>query len=375
MATDDVSPSERTAEARHDPLISLADYERAAEEVMEHGAHGYAFGGAGDEITLADNVASWRRLALRPRVLVGVGQRDLSVELLGTARPHPVIIAPTAFQRLAHPDGEIAMARAAAATRSIMCLSTLATTGPAELAEAAPDAPRWFQLYVFVDRGFSRELVAIAADSGYEALVVTVDLPMTGVRERDLRSGVHAAAELVANAAAAGASGPMTPAQFTGLIDPDLDWDDIEDFAAASPLPVIVKGILTPEDALLAAAHGARSIVVSNHGGRQLDTVMAGADALPPIVDAVGDRLEVIADGGIRRGTDVVKALALGARAVMVGRPALWGLAVGGAEGAQRVIEILLGELDLALALCGSPRAADLDHSFVCAAPWVVPSG
>jgi 4-hydroxymandelate oxidase len=138
---------------------------------------------------------------------------------------------------------------------------------------------------------------------------------------------------------------------------------------------VILKGILTPEDALLAAEHGARSIVVSNHGGRQLDTVLSGADALPPIVDAVGDRLEVIADGGIRRGTDVVKALALGARAVMVGRPALWGLAVGGAEGAQRVIEILLGELDLALALCGSPRAADLDHSFVCAAPWVVPSG
>jgi 4-hydroxymandelate oxidase len=192
-----------------------------------------------------------------------------------------------------------------------------------------------------------------------------------GLRERDLRSDVQSAtSELVASAVAAGASGVMRPADFAALIDPDLRWSDIEQFAAQSPLPVIVKGILTPEDAQLAAEHGARAIVVSNHGGRQLDTVLSGADALPPIVDAVGERLEVLVDGGIRRGTDVLKALALGARAVMVGRPVLWGLSVDGAAGARRVLEILLNELDLALALSGARTASELDRSFICSAPW-----
>jgi 4-hydroxymandelate oxidase len=353
-------------------LISLADFERAAEASMDSGAHAYAYGGAGDELTLADNAAAWRRVAIRPRVLVGVGSRDPSVELLGVRRPHPLIIAPMAFQRMAHRDGEVATATAAEATGAIMCLSTLATTSAAQLAEAVPQAARWFQLYVFADRGVSRELMARALDGGYEALVVTVDLPVMGVRERDLRFGNQAAAtELVASALAAGVSGSMTPREFATLVDPDLSWGDIERFAAESPLPVIVKGILTAEDARLAADHGAAGLVVSNHGGRQLDTVLSGADALPPIVEAVGDRLEVLVDGGIRRGTDVLKALALGARAVMVGRPVLWGLAVGGAAGAQRVIEILLGELDAALALAGVPRAQEIDSSFVCPAPWV----
>jgi 4-hydroxymandelate oxidase len=361
MATDD-----RAAQ------ISLEDYERAAQATMDPGAHGYASGGAGDEITLADNLASWRRLAIRPRMLVGVEHRDPSVTILGKRRPHPLIIAPMAFQRLAHRDGELATAQAAAATGTVMCLSTLATTSAAELAGAVPDAPRWFQLYVFADRGVTRELVAQAVEHGYEALVLTVDLPVFGVRERDLRSGVRSAsADLVASAVAAGAKGGMSPAEFGALIDPSLNWGDLERFAAESPLPVIVKGILTPEDARLAAEHGARAVVVSNHGGRQLDTVLSGADALPPIVDAVGDQLEVIVDGGIRRGTDVLKALALGAPAVMVGRPVLWGLAVDGAGGARRVIEILLGELDLALALAGAPSTAELDRSFICAAPWV----
>ena len=359
MATEDPSASELRGRDAASPLVSLADYERAAEGLMEPGAHGYAFGGAGDEITLADNLASWRRLAIRPRTLVGVGRRDPSVILLGKPRPHPLIIAPMAFQRLAHRDGEIATAQAAAATDTIMCLSTLGTTGAQELAAAVPDAPRWFQLYVFADRGVTRELVAVAAQEGYEALVVTVDLPVFGVRERDLRSGQAANVALVKSAVAAGASGAMTPADFATLLDQS----------------VVVKGVLTPEDARLAADHGARALVVSNHGGRQLDTVLSGADALPPIVDAVGDRVEVLVDGGIRRGTDVVKALALGARAVMVGRPVLWGLAVGGPDGARRVIELLLGELDLALALCGAPNASDLDRSFVCAAPWVASSG
>jgi 4-hydroxymandelate oxidase len=356
-------------------LISLADYEREAAASMVPGAHAYAVGGAGDEITLRDNVAAWARLAIRPRMLVGVGERDPGIELLGLPRPHPLIVAPMAFQRMAHPDGEIGMARAAAATGSIMCLSTLATTSAEELAEAVPEAPRWFQLYVFADRGVSRELMARAVDHGYEALVVTVDLPVMGVRERDLRSGQQmAAAELVASAAAAGASGSLTPKQFATLIDPDLSWRDVERFASDSPLPVIVKGVLTAEDAVLAAEHGARALVVSNHGGRQLDTVLSGADALPPIVEAAGDRLDVLVDGGIRRGTDVLKALALGARAVMVGRPALWGLALGGAEGARLVLEILLQEFDATLALSGARSAREIDRRYICPAPWAAPA-
>jgi isopentenyl diphosphate isomerase/L-lactate dehydrogenase-like FMN-dependent dehydrogenase len=226
-------------------------------------------------------------------------------------------------------------------------------------------------LYVFSDRGVSRELVAQAVDHGYEALVVTVDLPVLGVRERELRSGVHSAtADAVASAAAAGASGAMTPADFAALIDPGLTWNDIERFAAESPLPVIVKGVLTAHDARLAAEHGARGVIVSNHGGRQLDTTIASADALPAVVEAVGERLDVLVDGGIRRGTDVLKALALGARAVLVGRPVLWGLALDGAAGVTRVLELLLTEFDNALALAGAPRAAELDRGWVAPAPW-----
>ncbi len=362
---------------RPDPetLISIADYERAAAEVLGAAAHSYLAGGATDETTLRDNPAAWGRLAIRPRMLVGVGRRDLSVELLGRRRAHPLLIAPTAFQRLAHVEGEIATARAAAATATIMCLSTLATTSPEALAEAVPEAPRWFQLYVFSDRGVSRELVQRAAGNGYEALIVTVDLPVYGLRERELRSRVRSStAEQVASAAAAGASGEMTPAAFGALVDPDLTWADIERFVAESPLPVLVKGILTAEDGRLAVEHGAAGVIVSNHGGRQLDTVLSGADALPAVADAIGDRIDVLVDGGIRRGTDVLKALALGARAVLVGRPVLCGLALDGARGAQRVLEILLGEFDTALALAGVPEASQLDRSFVTPAPWAAGS-
>ncbi len=354
-----------------EPLISLADYERSATGMLTHEALSYIAGGAGDEITMQDNLAAWRRIALAPRMLVGVGQRSAGVTVLGRPRPHPLIIAPMAFQRLAHRDGEVATARAAEATRSIMCLSTLATVSAADLAQAVPGASRWFQLYVFSDRGVSRELVASAVEHGYEALVVTVDLPVLGVRERELRSGVRASAVgEVPSAVAAGARGTMTPQDFAALIDADLKWVDIERFAAQSPLPLLLKGILNAQDARLAVEHGASGVVVSNHGGRQLDTVLSGADALPAIVDAVGDRTDVLVDGGIRRGTDVLKALALGARAVMVGRPFLWGLAVDGADGAARVAEILLAELDAALALAGAPSAARLDPSFLARAPW-----
>jgi isopentenyl diphosphate isomerase/L-lactate dehydrogenase-like FMN-dependent dehydrogenase len=357
------------AEPQDRQLISLADYERAAARALDPEALGYFAGGAADEITMRDNESSWARLAIRPRVLVGVEERHPGVTLLGQPRPHPLIVAPMAFQRLAHPEGEIAIARAAAATGTIMTLATLGTTSVPALAQAQPDATRWFQLYVFSDRGVTRELVAEAVENGYEALVITVDLPVVGRRERELRAPPRAQPHAVWSALAP--DGPMTPMEFARLVDPSLTWDDIAQFAAAQPLPVIVKGILTAEDAIRAAQHGARGIVVSNHGGRQLDTVLPGAEALAPIVDAVGDSLEVIADGGIRRGTDVLKALALGARAVMIGRPVLWGLCVDGADGARGVLEILLQELDLALALAGAPTPAALDRSFVARAPWV----
>jgi 4-hydroxymandelate oxidase len=367
--------------AADDPLVplptdgplSLADFERAALAHMSPEALGYIEGGAGDEVTLADNVAAWRRWALRPRMLVGARDCDTTINLLGRRRAHPVIIAPTAFQRLAHPDGEVAIARAAAATDTVICVSTFASAGAATIAEGAPEATRWFQLYALADRGATRELIADAERRGYEALVVTVDRPVLGIRERERRINLR---DPVADIPRQDpGQTPAAAAALYGPIDPDLRWSDIEQFAGASRLPVLVKGILTAEDAQLAIAHGAAGVVVSNHGGRQLDTVLSGADALAPIVDAVESQIAVLVDGGIRRGTDVVKALALGADAVLVGRPLTWGLALDGADGARRVLETLLAELVNALALVGCPRAAELNRSFVTAAPWAAGSG
>ena len=372
----DVRDTDPAPSAEDPALLSLADYERAAREAVAPEALGYIEGGAGDEITLRDNIAAWSRLALRPRMLVGAGRCDLSVTLLGRRRAHPVIVAPTAFQRLAHPDGEIGSATAAAATGTVMCVSTLASAGAASVADAVPGGTRWFQLYAFTDRGVTRDLVSGAVEHGYEAVVVTVDRPVLGVREREFRSNARGAGSAAAAPdaiAAPGAVSATRPADYSELIDADLRWADIEQLVSECPVPVLLKGILTAEDAELAVGHGVAGVIVSNHGGRQLDTVLSGADALPPIADAVGGRIDVIVDGGIRRGTDVVKALALGARAVMIGRPMTYGLAVGGARGAQRVLEILLTEVENALALTGCPRASDLDRSFVTPAPWAVP--
>ncbi|MFL5867970.1 MAG: alpha-hydroxy acid oxidase [Thermoleophilaceae bacterium] len=340
---------------------TLADFERLAAERLEPGPHGYFAGGAADELTLAANEEAWRRIGIRPRVLVDVSQRDPSTTLLGVERPHPLIVAPMAFHRVVHPEAEPETARGAAATGTPFCLSTLATTSPAELAQAVPEAPRWFQLYVFKDRGVTADLVAAAADHGYEALVLTVDLPVQGRRERDLRTGFRVDASVPSVGGRTGMSLPEMVEQF----DPSFGWDDLEQLVNDSRLPVLVKGVLTPEDARLAAAAGAAAVVVSNHGGRQLDTVAAPAEALPAVVDEVGAELDVVVDGGIRRGTDVLKALALGARAVMVGRPVIWGLAAAGADGVRRTLEILLEELDIALALAGVPVAGELDAASV----------
>jgi isopentenyl diphosphate isomerase/L-lactate dehydrogenase-like FMN-dependent dehydrogenase len=363
---------ERMTTLEHDagPLVSLADYEHAARAVLPERARAYIEGGAGDETTLADNLAAWNRLALAPRVLTGVGTADTTVTVLGRRHPHPVIIAPTAFAALTHPDGETAIARGAAATATTICLSTLASTPPAALADAVPDVSRWFQLYVFTDRGVTRELIATAEAHGYEALVLTADRPVLGVRSHERRHDVRSA---TAAQGSGGAVNVPAPSDFSDQIDATLTWDDVAELASQTALPVVVKGILTAHDARLARAHGAAGVVVSNHGGRQLDTVLSGADALPAVVDAVAGEIDVLVDGGIRRGTDVVKALALGARAVMVGRPVLWGLAVDGAAGVQRVLELLLDELATALVLTGAGAVGALGPDDVLPAPWARP--
>jgi isopentenyl diphosphate isomerase/L-lactate dehydrogenase-like FMN-dependent dehydrogenase len=339
----------------------VSEFERRAREVLEEGPLSYYASGAGAELTLADNVAAWHRLRLAPRMLVGVAERDLSTTVLGRTLPHPLVVAPMAFQRLAHPDGEPALARAAAATGATFTLSTLATASQAEVAEAAPGAPRWFQLYVFRDRGATDALVQSAAEHGFEALVVTVDLPVLGLRESDVALGYMLPLELPVPTVEAAHGRPATIAETAALIDPGLTWDDVERLADG-PLPVIVKGVLRPDDARRAIDHGARAIVVSNHGGRQLDTTLASAEALPPIAEEVGGEVDLLVDGGIRRGTDVLKAVALGARAVMVGRPVLWGLACGGEDGARRVLELLIDDVDRTLALAGTPVLSRVDR-------------
>ena len=346
--------------------INVADYERIASERLEAGPLGYFGGGAGDELTLRENVAAWRRWRLRPRVLVDVGETSTATTVLGREVSMPVLVAPVAFQALAHADGEAGMARAAAAAGTIMSLSTIATARPSEVAAAAPEGRRWFQLYCFRDRGVTDALVAEAVDSGFEAIAVTVDAPRAGKRERDLRTGFRVPPEagVPSVAAATGSTEPIGIAEVFALVDPRLTWADLERLASSCELPVLVKGIVRADDAELAVEHGAAGVVVSNHGGRQLDASIATADALAEVADAVAGRGEVLVDGGIRRGTDVLVALALGATAVQVGRPALWGLAAGGEEGARHVLELLRAELDLALALlgCRSPAEVGPDH-------------
>jgi isopentenyl diphosphate isomerase/L-lactate dehydrogenase-like FMN-dependent dehydrogenase len=298
--------------------------------------------------------------------LVDVSEISTRSTVLGTEVEMPILVAPVAFQLLAHPDGEAGMARAAAAAGTVLCLSSLTSTRPAEVAEAAPDGKRWMQVYLFRDRAVTRAMVEEAADSGYEALLLTVDAPYAGRRERDLRSGFQVPAEIRAPAIE-GAVGhrSMTTAEVFELVDPSITWKDLEQLCGEFDLPILVKGLITGEDAALAVEHGAAGVVVSNHGGRQLDNAPPTIDALPEVVEAVGGRIPVLLDGGVRRGTDVAVALAIGAEAVLVGRPALWGLAVGGEGGARRALEILAEELRLALALLGAPSPSDLGAEHV----------
>jgi 4-hydroxymandelate oxidase len=352
--------------------VCVADFERLAESRLEPGAFGFYAGGSDDERALYANLTAWEHLRLRPRVLVDVSEVTTATTALGTPVSMPLLVAPTAFQRLAHPDGEPAMARAAAAAGTLMCLSTMATATPEEVSAAAPGAPRWFQLYLFRDRSIMRALVEQAAEHGYGAIMLTVDAPRLGRRERDLRNGFRVPAEItVPSLAAFGRWEGATPLETLAAVDSSLTWTSLEELRSLSSLPLVVKGIQTAEDAELACANGVDAIVVSNHGGRQLDAVAPTAELLPEIVDAVAGRIEIYVDGGIRRGSDVVKALALGARAVLVGRAPLWGLACDGEAGARRVLELLRDETELALALCGctSPEGVSPAHLSTIAGP------
>jgi isopentenyl diphosphate isomerase/L-lactate dehydrogenase-like FMN-dependent dehydrogenase len=347
--------------------INIGDAQREGEERLEQGPRDYFAGGAGDELTLRENVVAWGHWRLRPRVLKDVREVSTAAEVLGRPVAMPVLVTPVAYQRMAHPEAEGGMAAGAAAAGTAMCLSTLANTRPAEVAAAAPEGRHWFQLYAFKDEGVTRALMEEAIEAGFEAIVITADAPPGGNRERDRRNRFTLPQELGTPSltAAAGGGRALTIEETFALMNHALTWADVADLASECSVPVLVKGLLTAEDAELALAHGAAGVVVSNHGGRQLDRSLATADALPEIAETVDGRATVLVDGGIRRGIDVAIALALGADAVLVGRPALWGLAAGGRDGVARVLGLLREELELTLALCGCTSPAQLTRAHV----------
>ncbi|MDF2771488.1 MAG: alpha-hydroxyacid dehydrogenase, FMN-dependent L-lactate dehydrogenase [Geminicoccaceae bacterium] len=353
------------------PFLNLAEIEAAARERLTALAYEYYVGGANDEVTVRENRSAFERLALRYRVLVDVSRRSTQTSVLGQSIELPVLLAPTAFQRLACDEGEIAAARAAATAGTIMILST-ASTCTIEDVGAVP-GPKWFQLYVYTDRSLTEALIARAEAAGMTAIVLTVDAPMLGRRERDLRNRFHLPDGVrLANVPSSGSVPIPTGHGESGLaihfasgIDASLTWRDVEWLRSRTRLPVLIKGIVRGDDAARAIDHGAAGIIVSNHGGRQLDTAIPTIRALPEVVDAVAGRVDVLLDGGVRRGTDVIKAIALGARAVLVGRPVVWGLAAGGEAGVRRVLDLLRSEIDLAMALCGCPTVADISRDLV----------
>ena len=334
--------------------VTVDDYEPIARERLPRDVYDFYAGGAGDEWTLAENRRAFDRWSLRPRYLRGAGTPDPSTSILGVPISFPVLVAPWAYQGLAHPDGELATARAAAAVGTAMVVSSTTMEFLEEVA-AASGAPKWWQLYVFDDRGFTSEMLRRVVAAGYDAVCLTVDFPVMGLRHRDTRNGF------------------VPPIGMPGsslTFDPLLSWDDIGWVRERTPgLPVLVKGILTAEDAELAVAAGVDGVVVSNHGGRQLDGAPAGITVLPEVVDAVAGRVPVLMDGGVRRGTDILKALALGAAAVMVGRPLIWGLAVDGEAGVSHVLSLLRAEFENAMALTGCRTVAEITDALVIPAP------
>lgn len=345
-------------------LFSLGELEALAEEHLSPVAFAYVAGGAWDEWTLAENAAAFRRRRLWPRVLVDVSNVETRVEILGREAALPLGLAPAAEQGLCHPDGELASARAAAASGVPFALSTFSTASIEEVAAAAPGGDLWFQLYVHRDPGITRELATRAVAAGFRVLVVTVDLPVIGHRQREIAHGSTPAPRLGTLQAYIRAGATLQDV-LSEHVNPSFDWAALQRLVADSPLPVVVKGILRAGDARRAVERGAAAVVVSNHGGRQLDRAPASIDALAGVVDAVGDRTEVYLDGGVRRGLDVVTALALGARAVFVGRPYLYALALDGERGVTRVLELLGSEMRTAMALVGAPRIDAIDRGLL----------
>lgn len=359
-----------------DRLLTIDDVEAAAAALLPTSAYDYFRSGADGERTLAANRQAYSRWQLWPRVAVDVSRRSLATRVVGTDVRTPILVAPTAYHRLAHPDGEVATARAAAAAGTVFTLSSLATTTIEDVAAGARGGAPWFQLYIHKDRGLTRELVERARRAGHRAIVVTVDTPVLGRRLADVRNGFKlpdgfTMANLVTSMPAElrDGSGSELARYVAARHDPAVTWRDIEAIVGMGVLPVVVKGVLRADDAVLAVQSGASAVVVSNHGARQLDGTPATIDALPDVVaavtDAAGDRCEVLVDGGIRSGTDVLCALALGARAVLVGRPILWGLAVGGERGVKRVLDLLCEELDRAMALAGVTDVTDVPRDLV----------
>jgi 4-hydroxymandelate oxidase len=352
-------------------LLNVADYARAARNTLPIDHFDYYEGGALDEITLRENTAGWERLKLYYRVLAGVGDRELATTVLGQPISMPIVVAPTAFHKLACESGEIAAALAAKAAGTLFILSSLSNTAM-ESVFAQAVSPRWFQLYIYKDRGITGELVQRAEAAGAEAIVLTVDAPGLGTRERDVRNNFCLPESLAVENLAPLGKGTFPKVTGSGLaayvrdnFKSDLGFDDLDWLCHSTRLPVVVKGVCRGDDARRAAEHGAKAVVVSNHGGRQLDTAPPTCEALPHVVDAVDDLCEIYVDGGVRRGSDVLKAIALGARAVLIGRPILWGLCAGGEEGAAKILETLRRELDEAMLLCGCTRLSDLNRTLL----------
>jgi len=353
-------------------LINLFDYEAAAREKLTQTAYDYYASGAGAEITLSENHAAFQRIRLRPRVLKDISHTDLSTTVLGQKMSMPIMVSPTAFHCMAHPEGEVATAAAAGHTGVTMILSTLATCSIEDVMARASGTV-WFQLYFYKDREATLSLVQRAEAAGCRALALTVDAQIWGRRERDVRNRFRLPKGLkMKNLVWAGKSDFPEDAPGSGLasyvtwqFDPALSWEDVEWLCSKTRLPVLLKGILHSADAQKALDHGAAGVIVSNHGGRQLDTVPATIDALPGIVKTADGRLEIIIDGGIRRGTDVLKAIALGARAVGIGRPVVWGLAVGGDMGVRRVLELLRKDFELAMRLCGCASVREIKPDII----------
>lgn len=349
--------------------VDLPDYRRLAESKMTPLAWGYIRGAAGDELTDSWNRTAYERIKLRPRVMVDVSKLDTSVSLFGTRMPFPILLAPTAYQKLVHPEGEIAAAKGANLAQATLVVSAHANTAMEEVA-AATDGPLWFQLYFQPDRAFTKGMVQRAQAAGYRALVVTVDAPVLGMRYREKRTNFTLPSHLERPnlrglAAAKGAQRAGDDTIYSATQDPTLTWKDLGWLRSITSLPILLKGILTPEDAEQAVASGASGIIVSNHGGRNLDTLPSTIEALPAVAERVAGRVPVLVDGGIQRGTDVLKALGYGANAVLIGRPYVYGLAVNGAAGVADVVRILRREFEAAMALCGRSSIAEIDRSVI----------